>query len=69
MPTIQQLGPVFQMNRMQELVVQVFEPLDGDQKTFNDLIIAGPAETREEATAIVDSVSRNSERGLLYGIK
>ncbi|MFS0723069.1 hypothetical protein [Paenibacillus sp. 1P07SE] len=58
---VQTLGLIWQVNRMEEVAIWVFEPLTGDRKSTKDLMIAGPAESREEAVAIIERHTRYGE--------
>ncbi|GBF74281.1 hypothetical protein PA598K_02617 [Paenibacillus sp. 598K] len=51
------LGAIWQSDRMSEIAIWVFEPLDADSKRSTDLVIAGPASTGAAAAEIVERLS------------
>ncbi|MGZ9585794.1 helix-turn-helix domain-containing protein [Paenibacillus marinisediminis] len=57
-PILESLGSIWIDKHMGKINIQVFEPISGDAKTTKDLIISAPAETREEAIAITEQLSK-----------
>lgn len=57
-PTLETLGGIRMRNDLQQISIEVYEPIEGDGKTKKDLVLSAPANTREEAFMITEQVNQ-----------